>query len=126
MVFQMLISFPSCFFILSFLFFIARTLSLILQELISTERDYVWALQLIVDNYIPEIKKEDVPQALRGKRNVIFGNIEKIYEFHSQHFLQELENCKQRPFQIAQTFLSHVSNSISFLISMIIIFSFLA
>ncbi|CAE1293474.1 Puratrophin-1,Pleckstrin homology domain-containing family G member 4B [Acanthosepion pharaonis] len=84
-----------------------RTLSLILQELISTERDYVWALQLIVDNYIPEIKKDDVPQALRGKRNVIFGNIEKIYEFHSRHFLQELENCKQQPFQIAQTFLSH-------------------
>lgn len=94
--------------------------------MISTERDYVWALQLIVDNYIPEIKKDDVPQALRGKRNVIFGNIEKIYEFHSQHFLQELENCKQQPFQIAQTFLSHVSNSIGFfylfLISIISVF----
>jgi hypothetical protein len=40
-------------------------------------------------NYIPELTREDIPQALRGQRNVIFGNIEKIYEFHSQHFLGE-------------------------------------
>uniref|UniRef100_A0A0L8HGG1 DH domain-containing protein n=2 Tax=Octopus bimaculoides TaxID=37653 RepID=A0A0L8HGG1_OCTBM len=86
---------------------VPRTVALILQELISTERDYVQALKLIVDNYIPEITKEEVPHALRGKRNIIFGNIEKIYEFHNQYFLQELETCKHYPFQIAQIFLSH-------------------
>ncbi|XP_036359513.1 puratrophin-1-like isoform X2 [Octopus sinensis] len=86
---------------------VPRTVALILQELISTERDYVQALKLIVDNYIPEITKEEVPHALRGKRSIIFGNIEKIYEFHNQYFLQELETCKHYPFQIAQIFLSH-------------------
>ncbi|XP_046570770.1 puratrophin-1-like [Haliotis rubra] len=84
-----------------------RTLSLITSEMIQTERDYVRALQFIIDNYIPELDREDVPQALRGKRNVIFGNIENIYQFHSQHFLTELEMCETNPFLIGQYFLRH-------------------
>lgn len=53
--------------------------------------------------------REDIPQALRGQRNVIFGNIEKIYEFHNQSFLQELEKCEHLPFSVGQSFLKHVS-----------------
>lgn len=52
---------------------------------------------------------EDIPQALRGQRNVIFGNIEKIYEFHSQHFLKELERHENCPLQVGESFLKHVS-----------------
>ncbi|XP_071091889.1 puratrophin-1-like isoform X2 [Haliotis cracherodii] len=84
-----------------------RTLSLITSEMIQTERDYVRALQFIIDNYIPELDREDVPQALRGKRNVIFGNIENIYQFHNQHFLREVETCETNPFLIGQYFLRH-------------------
>jgi hypothetical protein len=60
-------------------------------------------------NYIPELLREDIPQALRGQRNVIFGNVEKIYEFHSQYFLQELERCENSPLLVGQCFLRHVS-----------------
>jgi hypothetical protein len=60
-------------------------------------------------NYIPELLREDIPQALRGQRNVIFGNVEKIYEFHSQYFLQELERCENSPLFVGQCFLRHVS-----------------
>lgn len=60
-------------------------------------------------NYIPELVREDIPQALRGQRNVIFGNVEKIYEFHGQHFLRELEQCEQSPMNVGQCFLRHVS-----------------
>lgn len=74
-----------------------------------TERDYVQALQFIVENYIPELLRDDVPQALRGKRNIIFGNIEKIYQFHRQYFLRELEACERNPFQVGHYFLLHVS-----------------
>lgn len=56
--------------------------------------------------------REDIPQALRGQRNVIFGNVEKIYEFHSQHFLRELEQCEQSPMLVGQCFLRHVSTFI--------------
>lgn len=62
-------------------------------------------------NYIPELLREDIPQALRGQRNVIFGNVEKIYEFHSQYFLRELEKCENSPLLIGQSFLTHVSVS---------------
>lgn len=61
-------------------------------------------------NYIPELVREDIPQALRGQRNVIFGNIEKIFEFHSQLFLRELERCEKSPLSVGQSFLRHVCN----------------
>ncbi|XP_052062910.1 uncharacterized protein LOC127702659 isoform X3 [Mytilus californianus] len=81
----------------------------VMCEMVQTERDYVQSLQYIIENYIPELLREDVPQALRGKRNVIFGNIEKIYQFHYQYFLKEVEMCEQKPFQISHYFLMHES-----------------
>jgi len=88
-----------------------RTLAHIMNELIQTEEDYVKALKLVVEVYIPEMNREDVPQSLRGKRGVIFGNIEKIYDFHNHYFLKELSNCEQEPFKIYQCFIEHVSVS---------------
>ncbi|XP_022255341.1 puratrophin-1-like [Limulus polyphemus] len=58
-------------------------------------------------NYISELLREDIPQALRGQRNVIFGNIEKIFEFHKHYFLSELEQCDQCPFLVGQCFLKY-------------------
>ncbi|XKL60218.1 hypothetical protein PGB90_001234 [Kerria lacca] len=84
-----------------------KTAKLIMREMIQTERDYVKALEYVIENYIPELVREDIPQALRGQRNVIFGNIEKIYEFHNQSFLQELEKCEHLPFSVGQSFLKH-------------------
>lgn len=86
-----------------------KTLLLIMRELIQTERDYVNALEYIIENYIPELMREDIPQALRGQRNVIFGNIEKIYEFHSGYFLRALEACEMRPFSVGSIFLRYES-----------------
>ena len=51
----------------------------------------------------------DIPQTLRCKRNIIFGNIEKIAEFHSCYFLRDLQNCNGNPMLIANTFQLHVS-----------------
>jgi hypothetical protein len=86
---------------------LCRTLTFIIKEMIDTERDYVKSLDYIIVNYIPELMREDIPQALRGQRNIIFGNVEKIYEFHSQHFLHELEGCESNPLQVGQIFLKH-------------------
>lgn len=79
-----------------------------MREMVHTERDYVRSLQFVVDHYTPLLEREDVPQALRGKRNIIFGNLEKIYQFHSHSFLKEVENCQNSPFQICYSFLNHV------------------
>lgn len=62
-----------------------------MREMITTERDYARSLYYVIDNYMQELMREDIPQAMRGQRNVIFGNIEKIHEFHQQHFCNELE-----------------------------------
>ncbi|XP_063241428.1 puratrophin-1-like isoform X2 [Bacillus rossius redtenbacheri] len=80
---------------------------LIMKELIQTEKDYVESLHYITENYIPELRREDIPQALRGQRNVIFGNVENIFEFHSQYFLQELEMCENNPLKLGECFLRH-------------------
>ena len=80
-----------------------------MREMIHTERDYVRSLQYIIDNYIPQMLRIDVPQMLCGKRNVVFGNVERIYQFHSQLFLKELEACEMNPIMVGHYFLQHVS-----------------
>lgn len=77
--------------------------------MIGTERDYVRSLHYIIENYLDELNREDIPQALRGQRNVIFGNVEKICEFHQQYFLHELERCEKNPLKIGAVFLEHES-----------------
>ncbi|XP_076470612.1 puratrophin-1-like [Babylonia areolata] len=84
-----------------------RTVLLIMSEMVQTERDYTRSLQYVIENYIPELQRVDVPQMLRGKRNVIFGNVEKIYQFHSHYFLRELEACERNPFLVGHYFLRH-------------------
>ncbi|KAM7283267.1 puratrophin-1 [Ixodes scapularis] len=84
-----------------------KTLLLIMREMVQTERDYVKSLEYIIESYIPELLREDIPQALRGQRNVVFGNIEKIFEFHSLYFLQQLEQCESCPFLVGQCFLQY-------------------
>uniref|UniRef100_A0A1B0DAJ4 Uncharacterized protein n=1 Tax=Phlebotomus papatasi TaxID=29031 RepID=A0A1B0DAJ4_PHLPP len=80
-----------------------------MREMIGTERDYVRSLQYIIENYTQELLRDDIPQALRGQRNVIFGNVERIYEFHQQYFLEELERFEKNPLKVGSTFLRHES-----------------
>ena len=80
-----------------------------MNEMIQTERDYVRSLEFVINHYIPELSRDDVPPALRGKRNLLFGNVEKIYEFNSRYFMAELETCAKNAFQVAHCFLRHVS-----------------
>lgn len=80
-----------------------------MAEMLSTEREYVRSLGYVIDNYFPEMERTDLPQDLRGKRSVVFGNLEKLYDFHSQHFLAELERCQHCPLAAGRGFLRHVS-----------------
>ncbi|XP_011291394.2 uncharacterized protein LOC101893012 isoform X1 [Musca domestica] len=84
---------------------IQKTLLLIMREMIGTERDYVRSLYYVIENYIDELLRDDIPQSLRGQRNVIFGNIEKIFEFHNNHFLAELERYENNPLKVGAAFL---------------------
>ncbi|XP_045901712.1 pleckstrin homology domain-containing family G member 4B isoform X1 [Micropterus dolomieu] len=79
----------------------------IMGEMISTEREYVRSLSYIIEHYFPEMERLDLPQDLRGKRSIIFGNVEKLWDFHSQYFLKELESCAHAPLSISSCFLRH-------------------
>ncbi|XP_030014382.1 pleckstrin homology domain-containing family G member 4B isoform X2 [Sphaeramia orbicularis] len=79
----------------------------IMDEMISTEREYVRSLSYIIEHYFPEMERLDLPQDLRGKRSIIFGNVEKLWDFHSQYFLKELESCAHCPLSISSCFLRH-------------------
>ncbi|KAM9695007.1 LOW QUALITY PROTEIN: pleckstrin homology domain-containing family G member 4B [Trichechus inunguis] len=79
----------------------------IMAEMVSTEREYVRSLGYVIDNYFPEMERMDLPQDLRGKRGTIFGNLEKLHDFHCRHFLRELERCRHCPLAVGCSFLKH-------------------
>ncbi|XP_039516833.1 pleckstrin homology domain-containing family G member 4B isoform X2 [Pimephales promelas] len=79
----------------------------IMDEMIATEREYVRSLSYIIQHYFPEMERLDLPQDLRGKRSIIFGNLEKLCDFHSQFFLKDLEICAHSPLSISSCFLQH-------------------
>ncbi|XP_052450678.1 pleckstrin homology domain-containing family G member 4B isoform X1 [Carassius gibelio] len=86
-----------------------RTMKLhrIVEELLLTEVEYVRSLGYILTHYFPLLSRPDVPQDLRGQRGRIFGNLEKLYDFHRQHFQQELEACRAEPLRVGRCFLNH-------------------
>ncbi|XP_058487483.1 uncharacterized protein KIAA1755-like isoform X1 [Solea solea] len=79
----------------------------IMEELLTTEKEYVKALGYVREHYMPELERADVPQDLRGQRGSIFGNLEKLHDFHQHHFLNELESCMNEPFRVGRCFLRH-------------------
>ncbi|XP_071386233.1 pleckstrin homology domain-containing family G member 4B-like, partial [Centroberyx affinis] len=88
----------------------ALRLQRVLEELVFTEREYVRSLGYILTHYHPLLERPDIPQDLRGKRGVIFGNLEKLYDFHSHYFLPELEACQREPAMVARCFLRHMES----------------
>lgn len=60
----------------------------LLQELVDTEKDYVYHLKLLVNDYLEllaSVNPIPVPASLSdGKFRIIFGNVGAIYEFHRE------------------------------------------
>ena len=78
----------------------------VMTELIATEKDYVSDLECIIKGYLKmfEHAGDKIPADLRGKKKIIFGNIEQIYEFHRNDFLCELESSKDQPSLVGGVF----------------------
>ncbi|KFM13473.1 Guanine nucleotide exchange factor DBS, partial [Aptenodytes forsteri] len=88
----------------------AKSPSHIINELIETERVYVEELQSIIEGYASEMDNPSlvhlIPSALQNKKEILFGNLPEIYEFHNrQIFLKEIENCIENPELLARCFL---------------------
>uniref|UniRef100_UPI0037E81008 rho guanine nucleotide exchange factor 25 n=1 Tax=Semicossyphus pulcher TaxID=241346 RepID=UPI0037E81008 len=79
----------------------------VLTELIETERLYVEDLGLIVQGYMATMSNQGVPEDMKGKDRIVFGNIHQIYDWHKDYFLGELEKCVGDPDSLAQLFIKH-------------------
>ncbi|NWV77620.1 MCF2L factor, partial [Dasyornis broadbenti] len=90
----------------------------IINELIETERVYVEELQSIIEGYASEMDNPNlvhlIPSTLQNKKEILFGNLPEIYDFHNRHvgtggcpviFLKEIENCIENPELLARCFL---------------------
>lgn len=84
-----------------------QRLCCIVEELLSTEREYVRSLTFVCEQYFPELDRPDVPQELRGQKGAVFSNLDKIRDFHTHHFLPELETCREEPTRVGHCFLTH-------------------
>ncbi|XP_059812111.1 rho guanine nucleotide exchange factor 25-like isoform X2 [Hypanus sabinus] len=79
----------------------------VLQELVETEKLYVADLGFIVEGYIAKMNEKGVPEDMKGKDKIVFGNIHQIYEWHKNYFLGELEKCLEEPERLAVLFIKH-------------------
>ncbi|KAK2189417.1 hypothetical protein NP493_107g06001 [Ridgeia piscesae] len=64
----------------------ARRKEFIMAELLQTERTYVKDLETCIDCYMAEMLAPDkeLPAGISGKHDIIFGNIQDIYNFHNK------------------------------------------
>ena len=49
---------------------------------------------------------QGVPPQLRGKEDIIFGNVEEILLFHKSIFLKELEKYETMPEDVGHVFVT--------------------
>ncbi|XP_063298795.1 probable guanine nucleotide exchange factor MCF2L2 [Pelobates fuscus] len=81
----------------------------IINELIETERVYVEELQSIIEGYASSLENPEmitlIPAALQNNKDILFGNLPEIYEFHKRIFLKELEKCTENTDSLGRCFL---------------------
>ncbi|XP_029956262.1 proto-oncogene DBL isoform X1 [Salarias fasciatus] len=81
----------------------------IMKELIATERIYVDELLSVLLGYRAEMEDPAIsnllPPALCSQKDVLFGNMPEIYQFHSRIFLQDLQSCLETPERVGACFL---------------------
>ncbi|XP_061909082.1 rho guanine nucleotide exchange factor 25 isoform X2 [Entelurus aequoreus] len=79
----------------------------VLKELIETEKHYVADLGLIVEGYMATMNSKGIPEDMKGKDKIVFGNIYQIFDWHKDYFLGELEKCLAEPERLGQLFIKH-------------------
>ncbi|XP_060230474.1 proto-oncogene DBL isoform X3 [Meriones unguiculatus] len=81
----------------------------VVNELIESERAYVRELFTVLLGYRSEMDNPQMfdlmPPLLRNKKDVLFGNMAEIYEFHNNIFMSSLEDCSNAPERVGPCFL---------------------
>ncbi|XP_068612646.1 guanine nucleotide exchange factor DBS [Brachionichthys hirsutus] len=86
----------------------------VMNELLETERAYVEELLCVLEGYAAEMDNPAMahlmPGALLSKKDVLFGNMPEIYQFHERTFLKELEAYTDRPELVGRCFLERMKD----------------
>uniref|UniRef100_A0AAQ4P2K3 DH domain-containing protein n=1 Tax=Gasterosteus aculeatus aculeatus TaxID=481459 RepID=A0AAQ4P2K3_GASAC len=79
----------------------------VVNEMIQSEKDYVKDLAVIVEGFMSRLEVRGIPEDMRGKDKMVFGNIQQIYDWHRDFFLVELERCAENHELLADLFIRH-------------------
>ncbi|XP_062303477.1 LOW QUALITY PROTEIN: kalirin RhoGEF kinase b [Osmerus eperlanus] len=79
----------------------------VVNEMVQSEKDYVKDLGVIVEGFMSRLEVRGVPEDMRGKDKIVFGNIHQIYDWHRDFFLVELEKCVEDHDLLAELFIKH-------------------
>uniref|UniRef100_A0A8C3UBC5 Trio Rho guanine nucleotide exchange factor n=1 Tax=Catharus ustulatus TaxID=91951 RepID=A0A8C3UBC5_CATUS len=60
-----------------------------------------------LQGYMALMKEDGVPDDMKGKDKIVFGNIHQIYDWHRDFFLGELEKCLEDPEKLGSLFVKH-------------------
>uniref|UniRef100_A0A3B4YJZ0 non-specific serine/threonine protein kinase n=1 Tax=Seriola lalandi dorsalis TaxID=1841481 RepID=A0A3B4YJZ0_SERLL len=82
-------------------------LRFVLNELIQTEKDYVKDLGIVVEGFMKRIEEKGVPDDMKGKDKIVFGNIHQIFDWHRDFFVGELEKCLEDNEHLPELFIKH-------------------
>ncbi|XP_065656254.1 triple functional domain protein isoform X8 [Hydra vulgaris] len=83
-----------------------KRIEFVIKELIQTEKAYVDDLRCCIENFLlPTYNNPQFPEMLQGQQHIIFGNIERIFEFHSSIFLKCLEKYEHSPENVGHAFI---------------------
>uniref|UniRef100_A0A3Q2R0N9 DH domain-containing protein n=1 Tax=Fundulus heteroclitus TaxID=8078 RepID=A0A3Q2R0N9_FUNHE len=86
----------------------------VMNELLETERVYVEELLCVLEGYAAEMDNPAmahlIPSSLQSKKDILFGNMPEIYQFHKRTFLTELEAYTDRPELVGRCFLERMSD----------------
>lgn len=102
-------SFIIIFIFLLCLSFFHRKIANIIRELIQVEKNYVEKLARGIEVYVKGFDDcVDLPVTLRGKKYHIFGNIERIHDFHHDSLLPALIECDENVQEMANVFKDYI------------------
>uniref|UniRef100_A0A7N8YFY3 Mcf.2 cell line derived transforming sequence-like a n=1 Tax=Mastacembelus armatus TaxID=205130 RepID=A0A7N8YFY3_9TELE len=86
----------------------------VMNELLETERAYVEELLCVLEGYAAEMDNPAmahlIPNTLLNKKDVLFGNMFEIYQFHKRTFLKELEAYTDCPELVGRCFLERMKD----------------
>ena len=75
--------------------------------MLHTEMNYVDDLKMVLSGYRDKLEMSSLKMSMSLKTDMIFGNLDEIWDFHADTLLPLLESCQLNPTLIAKTFLEY-------------------